>query len=583
MLRDVLSWAWQWTAKQEVSKAEGAAKGFASVLLQSDQPFPAQLRALPHFGSLRELVGLSVTRLDYAKLTLHALLEVKKLYPGLGLGSQNSVATYKNKRLTGLEVAQAFTIITNAAHLFGTFATERGVLFELGEAGGVRDPLLSAIHEDLRPIADELLQGGRLHQFHYVLACLFNSRLPDCEVRETCRTVLLEVLEDRGDRLNWVLRLARQISYNRLHALAQLDCTLQSSEYLGLLKQARLTPRIGFVNPTHEHSPALDLLNEIDAYQTRAFFTGTDVASVVVQHIDLLASWWRTNLPAADAVSLIEGLRVRPKDWPRPGSQLSLRHFVRIRVPSDRDWISETRELRDAREAWQTARFLVTPMPRREAPMLDVFVQGSLEPRTASLIAKRLSEYTRASWEGDQRDWATQVWQSNVEFAISALQELVKDELRVELLPTQTDDLDRVGFGIFSADVDSAAERLEGFRNLVADPNRVAELSGLAEMLRVHGHVEPGSHLFVSLGNVVLISARENSRVAEVDGLFAHFSDAGIQWYFYEHKRTKDAGRARSQLAALSEKLIIDLVEIWEGRVAAGGYGVLFSGASHLP
>lgn len=581
---EFLSWALHQQAALEFAQAEDAAKGFAAELLRPELDFTSHLEATPHFGAIQDLSSLKLSRRSYTLLTLQSLLDLKVQYPGLGLGSKGVAASSKGTGLTCLEVAQSFTILANSAHLFGTFATERGLLFALRADSLARRELTTGIcGEDLRTFAEDVITRGQLHRLHYVQACLFTSSLSDNALRATCLAVLREVLLTRQEKLLWSLRLARQVAYNRIHALAQLDCSLQSGQYRRLLDQARLSRRVGFVSRAHESSPALDLLNAIDTYQTRVFFTGPEVARLVVHHFETFSQWWAQKQSARiHTRDLVAALRTRPSDWPESQEPAPLTHFVRVRLPATVDWIAETRGLTEDASAWRESKFLITPSPDAGGvPSLDVFTTGAVSAATAHCLAVKLTRYTADTWANTDAEWSRWVWQSNVEVALSVLQELVQEGYRVELLPTDTREPHRVGYGMFCDDVERAVGRLQEFRNLVADDARRAELAGLEDMIRQFGRPTAGGQLFVALGNVVLISSNENVTAGEIDGLFAQFLPDSIKWFFYEHKRTKDSSKARSQLNRLGEKLRISLEVLLDGRTGAGGAGVLYAGESH--
>src|SRR4051812_43715724 len=109
----------------------------SEALLFEAQPFfedaHHQLESTRHFGMLAESLepAQAATRADYVTRHAFLLARVKQVVPGVGLGSHNLFPPKREERddwspvrnWTGLQVCQSWSVLLNAGHLWGTFAT----------------------------------------------------------------------------------------------------------------------------------------------------------------------------------------------------------------------------------------------------------------------------------------------------------------------------------------------------------------------------------------------------------------------------------------------------------------------------
>jgi hypothetical protein len=120
-----------------------------------------------------------------------------------------------------LELAELWAVLVNSGHLFGTFATERGFLYQLSQQRDHAEYFVAKIDERLRGFAEEVVRVGDIYRSSYAVAAWECSRLPAGAVREVCIEALRLYRGDESpsiEKVRWAFRRARQFSYLQLHA-----------------------------------------------------------------------------------------------------------------------------------------------------------------------------------------------------------------------------------------------------------------------------------------------------------------------------------------------------------------------------
>ncbi len=575
-LGDLNVWALRKQIEAETEGAEGAAKGFAKTLLDVHPEIVVHARRVPHLGALAPLAPLPATRWDYVRLLLRTLLEMKQQQPGLGLGSSTFGINHGKSSLSGLEIAQAWSVLGGYGHLFGTFATERGVLFALDSDSGLERRFVSQLATDLRTAGEDVLRRRDLYRTFYVLAGWRASRWSGSATRTTALLLLRNLLSPPPDatwtRLLWAFRRARQIAYTRLHSMLGVSIASSPIPIPRAVRELRPLSQISFLNEETEPRGAVaGLIDALDRFYGDVFFTSPVASERVLRHLKEFKLWWQAS--SANLEERLEALASEPVDWPT-SSTPTRAHFARLHVPDGGiGWTNEVRQwLRDGNDTWDGGNFLITPSRRRgdECSVVDLYVQGPPTPRLVAHVASILAARNEATWAAAQSTQGTSrdLWRSVAGFGLSLFQLLLAKGRLAQLEPVSADG--GVGLAIAATSATSGCGRIHGFAQRVDEEARRAELDALREVaLRV---APRDAVWFAFLGRLRILDEESGRPLQELDGIFALIGRTGIEWHFVEHKGG-DAGGMRGQLDELARHLAVavpacDFVSVANGKAA---------------
>lgn len=559
-------------------RAEGLAKakGFPAQLLQEVPQIHVRLDSVPHLGALRALSKANATRLDYLALTLGALLDLKVAYPSLGLGSSNSGISYCGKSLTGLEVAQTLAIVTNLGHLFGTFSTERALLYALDDDPARLRELKALVPRELRDWSERILDQRQLYRFFYVLAAIEVQRLP-CHkaIRDVLLGTLLQFEATPSGQavapLTWAFRKARQLAYHRMHSLLGLGTSLEERSHADVFAHLRESEVFGF-DPEAPPTYIENVLTALDQLASETVFTHADAARAVLNHLREFRTWWDAHAQRRTPLEfLLAALMTRPADWPVV-ERAALRHYVRLRLPhDDMNWISEVRTWRNDDGTWQGGtRFLLTPTPSTRGSvgfLVDLYTESKFAAAPRYQAARVLAGKNRAAWGNWQSESARTTWRAVALFAARLLQDALRDDYAVHVQPIPGRD-GHSGYAIACESLEPGASKMKSIAAMLADEGRQRELEGLVDLRRQR--LPPEEAVWIAfLGRVLLVDRSSRRPVAEIDGLWVDISRTTCTWIAMEHKSGKGRGRV-AQLESLSPLFAWPTSEVTQLTLADG-------------
>lgn len=528
------------------------AKGLAGELLASPE-IRDGLRVTMHLGAIHPISFLKATRLHYVELTLVALLEMKKLYPGLGLGSRTTEWNGPGAP-TDLELAQMWAILHSWGHLFGTFATERGLLFMLA-----RDTILDrTLKRDtlpaLRDPVQAVLQTGNLYHAYYGIgAWRASTELQGRKQRIACEALRLFFAHREKPAPSMLYRAykrARQLAYHRLHSYERLGATCDFSKDSEAVRWIMAEPEL--VLDQEIKTSFADLLDYFDSFQSEEIFTTPHAASLVLTHLRAFKRWWRNHRPTRPPSELLHDLAREPDDWPEDGfSQLD--HALRMRLPAPSDrWATEVREWQKC-GTWEHGNFLLSPAPRASGLICDVYAERNVTPaQEAALyyaVACRLAAHCSLTFSGTLQS-SPALWRSVALLGLRLLARLLKPELVATLEPTEGS----AGHAPHAMILDSVAAVRDELGRLLAtltDAKRKDEMNALRDALPT---MDDGALWLVFLGVVRFTDSDTGQQRREVDGLWAKILPTCIEWTFLEQKAYRQSG-AHGQLDSLVRDL----------------------------
>jgi len=281
----------------DLKDREGDFVGELRTLLDREPWIRLQLERTHHLGALKDL-SLPGTRWQYVVLSCSLLLKLKQEYPGLRL---KKAKTPSRPPASGLEVVQAWTLLTNLGHLFGTFATERGVFYALRRDDALRAQFLLAIVEELREHSRDILTQGEVRDFYYALAAFrVSRRLAVGDDRVVAIDMLREFFRERSWKIEssrmWCFRAARQLAYNRMHMYLRAGHAIDAVHSDARVGDLLPYNDFAFEARSSQVSSRLkQMLDAIDSYHLESFFTGPPAAAAVLAHQQALDRWWSSR------------------------------------------------------------------------------------------------------------------------------------------------------------------------------------------------------------------------------------------------------------------------------------------------
>lgn len=535
------------------ASAEEKVKGFARTLLEQTW-IRDQLQETHHFGSLADLPALNpigglLSRYDYVVLQCALLFDAKKRWPGAGLSSGTDIA-HLGDELSGLEVCQSWAILLNLGHLFGTFASERALFWQLEADRSLHRDILNRIgcnDKQLQQQCEKELQRSDLHHLFYVLAAWRICKASPA-IRATALHLIRAFLDESGDqymrRLKWMFKFSRQVAYNVIHSCMNAGVRTDVLLEKGI---AELTSHelIIFDEHTNEDIPLAPLLKACDAFHADATFASAEAASSVLAHIRAFKKWWRARGEREESnEDRLNDLFLRPADWQEgtpEGTGEDLRHFVRLRLMGEHtEWLSRARSWYEI--DWGTANFLISPQPGQKGLICDVYAGPSgLSARTICQITDRLAQESAISWQSDEpTEIQRKLWRSIALFGARLFEDVLQEEFRLRIDPVNAKD-GQLNYAILAPTFEIGRARLKKLMLLnSSDEERARELDAIIEMSEKLVDVRRPWLVFLARTRIV-----GNGRdIAEIDGLWGQFFGDRIDWTLLEVKVKGQAGAA---------------------------------------
>lgn len=534
----------------DVSGWETSTKGYAATLAIDVPWLRAQLRSTPHLGALTG-IPTAATRWDYALLINHVLLGMKQEFAGYGLGSLGSTPYQlpSKRKLNPLETAQSWSLLTNAGHLFGTFATERALLFEVVRSPTGEDEFLQQLAPPLRDYAVAILRSRSLYDFHYALACWRVSRAEMSEASRTdCIDLLREFFHCRGQAPHvpahyWAFRAARQLAYHRLHLYIgvghPIDAVHDEASIRAMSPWSDLTYDPSMVT---ESSVLAAMLRKLDDYQFETYFASTPVATDVLQHLREFRRWWKVQPSMSAAIDALFG--GRPKGW-ESVDRSDLVHFARVKLNgAPTNWLNEVTTWLSGTSGgvWDSSNFVISP--HHNGLIGDIYAAAGNDPSPSTLrhVSIQVARHCHASWSDPPAPATRELWRSAATFGLRIFALIVKQGRRPLLHPAELGDADggHVGYGLVSHPVSEGIAHATGLASDIADSARRRELTATILVAEETSSLFPGDPMVLILGSLYLVDAkRAQHQLAEFDGAWCFLSGERITWFLLEHKKKK--------------------------------------------
>jgi hypothetical protein len=542
------------TFSSRSAQSVGDAKGVAKAVLEAAPTIETHLRATPHFGILQELVPMHVSRFDYVALQISSALKLKQSIPGLGLSSPVQLG---KERISGLELLQLWALLISAGHLFGTFATERALSYRLQAEPKALDEFLRTLPPDLAVTARTKVTTGGMNEFVNVLALwrLVHENLPK-ELRKTCVEAIAMYLRASTDpkerRLYALHRRIRQAAYQRLQGACSVPSRKSEFAQVGFVSIGASAEdffdrdAIGFDPLVDQATPMFHLMQAVDEFQFRSFFTSQEANRLVLDHLRQFKVWWRNNEQQGHSVEdRVHALRARPADWPSKEESGVGERILRLDLRRTEAWFPSVRAWLGTR-VWESSNFLLTEVAGASANVCDVF--------SPSLLSVRECEHVGRMLCASDCDAEPAIARSIARFGILLLSYCLNDKVRPQLEPMPAGD--GHGLAAISGSFAHLVGRVDAYAKS-CDEERGRELAASLQSL-IEKRPPDGGVWLAFLGRLVLCRADEDAEtmVQEFDGLFLRVTPDAETWFAFEHKVTGQGGAGR-QLARLKNHLTV--------------------------
>lgn len=555
--------------RRAVEPALKSVKGQAQRLLNEQRIRPA-LQGTHHLGALESLSALKASRLDYVALTADLLLQTKQRFPGLGLSSP--VAAWQNaERSSALELTQSWAILHSWGHLFGTFATERGLIFALERDADLESEIKGGCRPELRSHVERVLGSRDLHRVYYALAAWrASTQLTGQSMALACSALRLffEHREQTEPSLLYTAyHRARQLAYHRIHSYLRLGPTCDFAHSSSAVEWILPQPELLFDQTVK--APFVELLNKFDAFQSQQVFTSPVAARLVLDHVRSFKRWWSDRRSQVSAATALSELFQRPASW-SDGGLRPLEHWCRVTVPVPAGrWTAEVRGWLDA-SAWEEGNFLVSPLPAGGGVSVDVYGSPStdIDGRDAELLwvsGKRLAQHCESAL-GNPPTEPEELWRSVGVLALKAFSWLLAAGFSASLTPARAS-CPEARYALLAETPLKLADELGRLVPQLSDESRKREVSAVRNA--IVALLGDGLWLAV-LGTIRVLRQGSGEHAKELDGVIARIDESGVSWWFLEHKSGSQNG-ASTQLAALGEMLRlrcspVESVQVMEGR-----------------
>jgi hypothetical protein len=566
-LEHIEEWTTRRTFELSIAPASNSFKGFARDLFHHE-PIKTALTSVPHLGCLAPIAKTKATRADYVTLIAEALLSIKERNPGLGLGS--TALREGTTELSGLELTQTWALLFNLGHLFGTFATERGVLFYVDSDQSLRSELLGLVPRGFKSKARTLVNERSMYRFFYILAAIRVATIGHPQAAILHRAIELFPVDDISGEMGrylWAFKKARQIAYCRMHSLLKQGLSVEASAYAELTQHLRTYQEFGFDPEADSGSTAGNLLNGIDGFHAETVFTNKIAAELVLGHLREFKTWWTSvEVQGMSLPNRLAALWTTPSNWPAGRTSLPP-HYVRLLLPEPRSgWIAEVRDWRASAATWGGADVLISPAPSSQRLTCDIYGDRPLSLPATYHVASLLAFRNAATWNASDVLATRSLWRAVARFGIQQLQDCLRSDVFPTLTPTPVKD-EGIGYAILSNGLPTARSRLDEFLKRVRENNRRAELSAVLDHLNDQQIEGEQPYILTLLGRVELFRGDERRPLAEIDGVLAFIRQSSVEWYLFEHKGGSRRSGGGEQLNRLGQLFTLKLSEpIWTKR-----------------
>jgi len=395
-------------SKRAGQSNQDALKGLAAELMKLDAIHDG-LRHTPHFGIVVPPSLGPISRLDYVQLQCKLLLELKESFPGNGLSRRKEIC---GLRLTGLEICQIWAIFASWGHLWGTFATERALVFQLYHRRQTNE-FLSLLQPEERAAVGAQSTHTSMYHIHECLAMIRIARMDITEEKRQIFRAVWCLYVGRSPDVSELLRafrFARKVAIAEIHfrsgisAVGELVPQYPSKEggtarslkpYIPHPAVTRFADRSGLLK--YRSTSAFErLLDAVAKYEYETFFSSVQTATGVLAHLREFKAWWTRY--GNDVGAGIDALFTKPNNW-LPQKKADLHQFVRLPVTiSENTWPADVRDWCVDGTPWAKANFYLTLVPRSPHALLDIFIPSKTRELPAAALAHILNLPSAWGW-----------------------------------------------------------------------------------------------------------------------------------------------------------------------------------------
>jgi hypothetical protein len=551
------------------------AKGFTKKLLNSTIygiKIQDLLKEVDHFGVLDENLSIKgATKYTYSLLEFKNSVIFKTYNPGMGLGShakvktifnQTEEITHNNTKISILEAIQCYCIILNLGHLFGTFATERGLLYYDKKTNAsiteqIRSKIQPLLSNETNQLIDKITISSDLFQIHSVLGFYRISLLDQTEIKNICFKIInfMNADSESSHKALWSFRRVRQVSYHELHSIIFADGSLNMTDYNNLIKSLRQDPNIGYNPMDDNNNTTQKMMKYMDEYQNITHFSSAASAQTVLEHINKYRKWWY-NKKSFRNIELSDLPFIKPFDWPSTieKSKNNYVHLLRLEIFTQNNWIEEQINWTYDHGIWENINFMMTPFPRststQNMSIIDLYKKSTtsnLEINFIHFITQKLHISNKIAIE--QNDPKNQnnrkTWRSISRFFIKILEEVfLKENYTCYIEPNQCDN-DHVAYAtiINNSQLKSEIQLLDWL-----PIHRKEELEPIEQ---IESEIKQNSYSIIILGELKIIT-KTNQTIGELDMAIINISNDEINLIIGETKIGKKVGTGSGQIKKLS-------------------------------
>jgi hypothetical protein len=514
-----------------------------------------QLKSNPHYGCLASTLESDhqTRRIDYVVKQCELLFDLKMTVRGLGLGSKDNLPkSFEGgnddwrsiQRLSGLEICQAWSLLLSAGHLFGSFGTERALVFRLERNLREREVFVRQSTEagsqsqNVGRTFEKILDQGWLYSFFYLLALwrLREGGLSSLDkgYRNQARLLVSAYLSPPSEkigRLKAVFRRARSLVYIQMHSsLSRRNYRLEAFEDADFLE---LFPADALPEADWLSANRWKVLESIDRDDAERLFGSTEAVAEMLRHVEQFDAWWAAS--SADFPDKVDMLFNSPRDWPEVNSK-NLAHFIELRLPSNVGWLHEVRHWRydnNQDDPWDGADFFISPTPAGRSLRVDLYAEGKEMP--TKMLRHVLLQLARPFSIATQTHQDKGLWMSTARMIAAVFRSIIKPGYHLRLQPVPAKG-DHMGYAVAGDTYEFVRARAKTFLAVASDQQRTRELRQLVSVAdEIIGWRNP---CMLMLASAELIRETEQGMdpCTDLDGVAAFFDGDKLIWLLVETK-----------------------------------------------